>query len=526
MRRRIVPLAPAAPLASALLLWLSAPPVGLAWLAWVALVPATALLLARPQARAGRAAVPLAYVVFLELLLVPALPFGLAHNQWGKPLVPVLVGDSPVLVVAFALVPLAGAVLYALRFPLVIPLARPTTPAAAFAVVAIAATAWTALDLLRTKFDPGGFWGPLYLSQAGLPTARAAGLAGPWLLTFLIVAVNAAVALALVGPRRRIALAPGAAAAALALAAMLAVDPSAGAGPPARVAAIQPGYDTAEFERPVLHFLRRRFRDLERASLDLARDLTPATAQAAEQGATLVVWPEATLWVDPRANRRVAAALRLLTRETGVVLVAPYFLRGPDHGAAVVVLPNGRITRAQPKQRPMWFLGERGDNRVPPAPVLAGRTALGTALGVDTQDPAVARALARRGAALVASATHDWPALARQQLALTRLQAAALGIPFVRADWRYGSAIVAPGGALAAAAGWAKRPAVLVADVPAAGSATPYTRLGDALGWIAVALTASVAAVGRLRRLHRERAEAEGAPDALAEPERASHARP
>ena len=87
----------AAPFASGLLLWAASPPVGFGWAAWVALLPAAAVALAAPATRWGRAAVPLAVVVFLELLLVPALPFGLADDQWGQPVVPILVGGSPVL---------------------------------------------------------------------------------------------------------------------------------------------------------------------------------------------------------------------------------------------------------------------------------------------------------------------------------------------------------------------------------------------------------------------------------------------
>ncbi len=187
-----------AAVASGLFLWAAAPPVGFAPLAWVALVPAATVALRAPTARRGRLAVPLAYAVFLELLLVPALPFGLAKNQWGDPLLPILVADSPVVFVAALVVPLAGLALYVLRFPQPLPLARLSARWASVAALLVPATAWTALDLLRTKFDPGGFWGPLYLSQHDSAAGQLATLAGPWLVTFALVAVNYAVALALV----------------------------------------------------------------------------------------------------------------------------------------------------------------------------------------------------------------------------------------------------------------------------------------------------------------------------------------
>ena len=515
----------AAPVASGVLLWLASPPVGLSPLAWVALVPAAAVALARPGTRLGRASLPLAVVVYLELLLVPAFPFGLARDQWGDPVVPILVGDSPVLVVALVVVPLAALALYALRFPQPLALGRPERVRTALAVVLVPAAVWTAFDLLRTKYDPGGAWGPLFLSQAGSPPARLAAQAGPFALTFALVAVNYTLALALVSrPReRRLALAPAALVVALLLVALL---PAGERGAPLRVAAIQPGYDTAEFDLPVNHFLRSRYRNLERASVDLVRDLTPLTREAAERGADLAVWAEATLWVDPGTNERLGGLLAELTAETGLVLVVPYFLRGPDHGAAVLVLPDGTITRAQPKQRPMWFLGEQDGNRAAADPVSAGLTSVGTLLGVDNQDPAWPRRLSAGGAGLIASSTHDWAALADQQLALSQLHATALRVPLVRADWRYGSAIVDADGEIRANAGLEKRRTVLVAEVTTAGGATLYSRVGDLAGWLCVAALAPLALLSLRRRSDAERAHAQRAANPIREAELATHPPP
>ena len=204
----------------------------------------------------------------------------------------------------------------------------------------------------------------------------------------------------------------------------------------------------------------------------------------------------------------------------------PYFLRGPDHGAAVLVLPDGTITRAQPKQRPMWFLGEQDGNRAAPEPVRAGDHAVGTLLGVDNQDPAWPRRLVAGGAGIVASSTHDWAALAEQQVALSQLHAAALGAPIVRADWRYGSAIVDAGGELRADAGLEKRRTVLVADVATAGGATLYSRVGDVPGWLCVAALLPLALLALRRRLDAERAHAERAANPIGEAELAAHPPP
>jgi apolipoprotein N-acyltransferase len=501
----------AAALASALLLWASSPSMGLGWLAWVALAPVAAASLRVPPGRTARVAVPLAYVLYLELLLVPALPFGLDRNQWGEPVVPILVGDSPVVPVALLAIPLFGLLLYALRFPQLLPCVPHGL--GAVACVVVPALAWTGLDLLRTKADPGGLWGPLFLSQHDTGAAGLAALGGPWLLTFAIVVCN--YSLALLALRGRQVLAPVAASVVLALlpvAGLGALDET-GTGLKVTVAAVQPGYDTAEFELPVLHYLRRAYRNHERATLDLVGDLAPLTLEATRRGARIVVWPEATAWVDPDHNRPAEDALGELARETGAALVVPYFRRSLAQSAAAVVRSDGSLTRPQPKQRPMWFLGEDDANRAPARPVslrTAGFPAvrLGTLLGVDNQDPAPARTLAAQSADMLAASTHDWEQMAVQQRAFSQLHAAALHVPVIRADWRFGSAVIDADGRIVAQASSGKHRTVVVAEVTRGSGATPYARIGDTAGWAALAVAFALWITGRGRALVRARASA------------------
>jgi apolipoprotein N-acyltransferase len=501
----------AAALASALLLWASSPSVGFGWLAWVALAPVAAASL-HLHGRTARIAVPLAYALYLELLLVPALPFGLDRDQWGEPVVPILVGDSPVIPVALVAIPAFGVLLYAVRFPQLVPCAP--QGGGAVACVLVPAVAWTALDLLRTKADPSGLWGPLFLSQHDTEAAGLAALGGPWLLTFEIVACN--YALALIALRPRAVLAPVAAAVAVALLPLVvlaALDERGGRTVEIRVAAVQPGFDTSEFGLPVLHYLRRAHRDHELATLDLIGNVAPLTRAAAARGARVVVWPEATAWVDPDRNATAEETLARLARDTRTALVVPFFRRSVAQSAAAVVRADGSVARAQPKQRPMWFLGEDDGNRAPARPVsvaTAGFPALrlGTLLGVDNQDPAPARALAAKGADALAASTHDWEQMAVQQRALSQLHAAALHVPVIRADWRYGSAIIDAGGEIVAEAPPGKRRAIVVADVTAAAGATAFARVGDVVGWTALAAAVGLWLVARAQALVRRRASA------------------
>jgi apolipoprotein N-acyltransferase len=476
-----------AALTSALLLWVASPSIGAGWLAWVALVPVAAVVLVAPGTRAARLAVPLAYVLYLELLLVPALPFGLAEGQWGDEALPVLIGGSPVLPVALVAIPLFGLLLYAVRFgePWGAELLGPRLYAAAAALVP--ALAWTGLDLMRAKLDPGGSWGPLFLSQVDIPAAELAALGGPWLLTLAIVAFNYGLALALV--RRR--LAPGLAPAA-AVAVALAVSFAVRDEPERRsvtVAAVQPGYDTAEEPRRELRHWDPGSFNL--AARDLIRDLGSLTRRASRDGAELVVWPEAVAFVDLRHRDGARGALRRVARQSDVTIIAPYFDHASRTGAVLAVSPGGSVTPPRPKQRPMWFLGEEDGSEAPPRPLRAAGLRVGTLLGVDVQDPNLPRLLADRDADLIASSTHDWRQLATEHRALAALGAGASGAPLVRADWRYGSAIYDRQGNAIADAGRQRERTVISAEVETA-SPTPYARIGDVVGW--ASLVAAVAA--------------------------------
>ena len=488
----------AAGLGSGILLWLSSPAVGAGWVAWVALVPAAAATLGWRDSRPGRLAMPLAYAVYLELMLVPALPFGLTDGQFGTVPVPVLIGGTPVLLVAIVAVPLLGAVLYALRFGQALApwSVRVPAPWSAALLVASPALAFTALDVARVKLDPGGLFGPLFASQHDMASARLAALGGPWLLTFAIAAAGYALALLLVRGRRL--LAAGGAALLLAAGGMAEAAGPPGGGGTLAVAAIQPGYDTSEDDRPELRFFTPGRYHL--AALDTISDLGALTTRAADGGADLVVWPEAALWVDPARTPAVRRALARLAARAGASIVVPYFLRDARQGAAIVVSPTGAISTPRPKQRPMWFLGEDGGNKAPARPVRARSVVLGTSLGVDSQDPGLAARLARAGASVLVSSTHDWKQMAGYHRALAQLHAAAADIPVIRADWRYGSAIYDAGGRRVADAGTANRRTVVAGRVSPAAGSSPYATIGDALGWTALAITVLVGVATALTR--------------------------
>jgi apolipoprotein N-acyltransferase len=382
-----------------------------------------------------------------------------------------------------------GGLLYLIRFgePWGADLVGPRLSTAA--TVLIPAFAWVALDLLRAKLDPGGSWGPLFLTQADTPASELAELGGPWLVTLAIVGFNYGLALLLV--RRRpapVLVAAAGLAAALVIAA--AVDDGGRAGRTVTVAAVQPGYDTAEDETEprLLRYWDEGTFNL--AARDVVRDLGVLTRRAARDGAELVVWPEAVAFVDLRERDGARSALARVAERNGVTVVAPYFDHASRTGAAFAVAPSGAYTAPRPKQRAMWFLGEERGGATDPTPLRAAGARVGTLLGVDVQDPDLAGQLADAEAEMIVSSTHDWRQLAPQHRALASLGAAASGVPVVRADWRYGSAVYARDGSPIADAGEDRRRTVVVAAVDP-GSPTPYARLGDVVGWASLAIAAT-----------------------------------
>ena len=276
-------------LLGAVMLWLASPAVGLGWLAWAAIVP-----LALAAIRGHRLAIPLAYAVALELLLVPSLPFGLADGQFGELPPPVMVAGSPVLLVALVLVPSFGLLLWAVRF------GQPWPGSTSAPMVILApAAAWAGLDFLRVKVDPGAFWGPLFLTQHDMPTASLAALGGPALITLAVALVGYALAFAIVRRTHASVALAAAVVAATVVATVVAEGIRDEHGRRVTVAAVQPGEHTAADDR--FPFERFHPGSYELAAGDVIADLTPLTAKAAARGARVVVWPEAMayLWTRP-----------------------------------------------------------------------------------------------------------------------------------------------------------------------------------------------------------------------------------
>lgn len=357
----------------------------------------------------------------------------------------------------------------------------------------LVAGGWVACELARTHGDLGSPWGLVATSQvAWTPMIQIADLAGPWGVGFLVVAVDACLAAALVpalrGPRpwRAPVVTAVAVVAALLYGAWRLAQPL-GDGDPLRVAVVQGGAASSA--------------DGARAAR-LARyaALTAPVAAAVD----LVVWPEHAL--DEYLEEATPARDTLLGLARGTR--ADFVVGGPSWAAApggtryhnsAHLVRDGRLAGRTDKHRLVPFAEDdrlsslRADAGARYTPgtgpfVLPG--GLGTLLCLEAMYPALARRAVDEGATVLLNLSNDtWfgrADAARQQLAIATLRAVETRRALVRAAATGVSAVIDPAGRTLARSGWDTRE-VLTATVRGSHVHTVYQRVGDAFAWVVVA---------------------------------------
>jgi len=244
-----------------------------------------------------------------------------------------------------------------------------------------------------------------------------------------------------------------------------------------RVAAVQPDYPRAA------HMDRETPQETRLATL------SAQTRAAADRGAELVVWPELGLGFDPQVE--YTEALRTLAAETGTTLVIGYGLDTEEgfRNEATVLTPEGEFLGIYGKAHPVVFGGEPYGINAGTFPVYDTELArLATIICYDLNFTDASRKLAAQGAQLIGVPSLDFPGIADLQYTQLVLRAVENRVAMVKADAAYDSAIIDPSGRIVA---WVADPdgsrSVLVADVPLGRGNTLYSRLGDWVGWLALA---------------------------------------
>jgi len=377
-------------------------------------------------------------------------------------------------------------------------------------------------EAVRSWEGLGGPWGLLGASQWNQPRLLSvAALGGVWAVSFLLAAVNVAVAAATaagVPARDRAVAAAVAVAVLLAAVGWWALRPAPPPAGTARVALVQPG---------VVGPVEARFRASEARSLELAAEGIPVD---------LVVWGESSVGRDPGANPGDVTRLTAVARAAGAPVLANVDAqRGSGGGSsggvyksALLVAPEGPVGSYDKMRlvpfgeyvplRPLlgWVtrftdaadLDRRRGSRLTVLP--AGRVTVGPLVCFESAFPDLARNLAAGGADLVVVQTADttfqesWgPA---QHASLAAVRAVEAGRPVVQAAISGVSAAFDARGRRLAWQPTTWRGAAVV-EVPLSRERTPYARAGDWLP-VACALALVAGALVGLRRRRRERSTA------------------
>ncbi len=378
--------------------------------------------------------------------------------------------------------------------------------------LALIPSAFVLTEVIRSWDALGGPWALLGASQWNdRPILALAAVGGVWAVSFLLMAVNLALAVA-VGRqvprpvRGRAVLAAGG----LVLVALAwwAVRPGpVEAGRTVRIALIQPGkVDQVE----------ARFRASESLSLGLA-----------SARPDLIVWSESSVGRDPTANPGDVARLRRIVERTGADVLANVDAKRQSSGgiykSSLLVGPGGPIgsydkIRLVPfgeyvPVRPLlgWvgrFTDAAATNRHRGSHLVllhARSLTIGPLICFESSFPDLSRNLARLGADMVVvqSATttfqNTWGP--QQHASLAAVRAVESGRPVVQASIAGVSTAFDPEGRMLAWQPTTRRGATVV-DVPLSRETTPYDRFG---AWVpgASALTLALAGAGALRRRSR-----------------------
>ncbi len=385
----------------------------------------------------------------------------------------------------------------------------------------LAPSAWVSSELGRQYVWDGFPWALLGYSQITvLPVAQVASLTGVYGLSFVLAGAGTAAAFAISDRSRRRWIATGSVAVALALtvvwgAARLKSSALLTQGDPIRVGVVQGNIEQEEKWNPA-----------NREAIS-SRYIT-MTRQALAGGARFVMWPESATPLPFEQDILGGSAIRRLAMESGATLlvgsdqVEPIKTALPDdkvksrfYNAAFLVKPDGAVGAVYrkmhlvpfgeyvPLQSLLFFAGpivgalaDFSSFTPGEVPVLlpVGAHRASTAICYEVIYPNLIRQAVRDGSELLTTITNDaWygrSSAAYQHWDQASMRAIEQGRYLARAANTGISGFVDPYGRVMSKSALFE-PAVLVEDVRFLTDRTLYSRVGDLVAWLSLALTAA-----------------------------------
>lgn len=462
----IVPAGIVLSIISGILLWLSFPPAGFSYAAWVAFVPLFYALMRLAPTRA-----------LFGAYYATALGVWLAATVAGVP------PDMRLMYVA----PFAGfAAVYLATFMQRDLLLRNNYRF----FTAITATMFTAFEFW-TQYSPFAQVGSIGTTQYKMPEViQVASILGVPGITILIIVFNCTLALAAANLRSLGKVKLQLLANLVIICAFSAVNlylmyTPLPASRTVKVAAAQMGHVPEDAAHPAIEDWHKLLVNgevvaLSNKSIDI---LAPMTMSAARRGAKLVVWPEEVLGVDPTLHYEIGNRVADLAVKSGAYIVAPYasYATGTEKmedadviNGLVVYSPLGKVIHRYLKQHRITIFGvERGpegdSSKVLDSDI--GRMALMICYDADFSD--VPSAYAAAGAEFFVIPSDDLSMfITRRHPGLLLFRAVEHRRSLIKADMVHGTLIVDPKGRILADPPDGLRMAI--ADVPLSSVKTPF----------------------------------------------------
>lgn len=378
-----------------------------------------------------------------------------------------------------------------------------------------------ALLYLLALASPFGTWGvDGYVQADFIPLTQFASLAGVWGVTFMVFWFASAVQAALQWhePRAH----TGLVAFGCAFAAILVWGGLRMASVPAPTANTTVAALTTPIGLPEKFFEGCVLRDDQACRDKGARKRLEAffasSADAADAGAKLLVWPEAAAQFDQSLEDEFAARASTFAREHAVHLVAGVALVPTDTDApminkAIVFAPSGELSFEYHKSVPVP--GEpivAGDGKIHTVDTPFGR--LGVIICFDADFPLLSRQARALGVDVLAIPANDWRAITPLHGEMSRFRAIENGFSVVRATSNGLSLIADTNGRVLDESNSFEAPGERAhAPLSVASRSTMYSRIGDAFIGVCLTLVAILLLISIVSA--RRRAQDQSHPDSL-----------
>jgi apolipoprotein N-acyltransferase len=368
---------------------------------------------------------------------------------------------------------------------------------------------WVAFEWLRSLGMLGFTWGDLGYSQyRTLPILQIASLGGIWGLSFLIALANASVSI-LIGAIRELRR-PSVAVPYLAATAVL-VAATIGFG----CIALRPSdmHDKRIVAAVAQGNIKQNTDDLMDYANNSLNTYRTLTMEASHRHADIVVWPETVVPGALGADPLVRDQIERLARDAGSTLLVggwdedakgrvynSAFLISPLSGlvnssSKIHLVPFGEFVPARKYLPFLKYYEVRSQDTSPGSGyhvMNAGEYEIGTAICFESTFPEIARRLTASGANILCVLTDDeWfgnSSAAEQHLSQSVLRAVENGRYVLRGAATGESCIIDPDGRILCKQNlWS--PALLTADVAPRSEKTFYTRFGDWIVYMSIALS-------------------------------------